>query len=69
MDVKVAFRQSSTQTKAKPDYPCENCEKGNDGYEVSGDKVGYSFDRRAAGLAFTDNFNNFVEPERRRYHR
>lgn len=67
MDVKVAFRKSSTQTKTEPDHPREDCEKGDDGHEVSRDKIGYPFDWRAAGLAFTNNFNDFVQPERRNY--
>jgi hypothetical protein len=60
------FWQDSTQTKAKPDHPCEDCEKSDDGHEVSRDKIGHPFDWRAAGLTFTDNFNDFVEPERKR---
>ena len=64
MDVEVTFWQGSTQTKAKPDHPCEDGEESDDGHEVSRDKIGYSFDWRAAGLTFTNNLNNFVEPER-----
>jgi len=65
MSVKVTFRQGSTQTKAKPNRPCEDCEESDDRYEVSRDKIGYSFDRGATGLTLANNFNNLVEPERR----
>ena len=65
MGVKVTFRQDSTQTKAKPDHPCEDREESDNGHEVSRDKIGYSLDWGAAGLTFTNNLDNFVEPERR----
>jgi hypothetical protein len=68
MDVKVTFRQNSTQTKAKPDRPREDCEKSDDGHEVSRDHIGHPFDWSAAGLTFTDNLNDLVEPEKKRNH-
>lgn len=63
MGVKITFRQRPTQTEAKPDHPCEDREKSDHGDEISRDEIGYSLDWRAAGLAFADNFNDFVEPE------
>jgi len=65
MHVKVTFRQSSTQTQAQPDHPCDDRKKSDDGHEVSRDEIGDSFDWRAAGLALTDNFNDFVKPGRK----
>jgi len=68
MDVKVAFWQGSAQTKAQPDHPCEDCEEGDDGNEVCRNKIGYPLDWRAARLTLPDNFDDFVEPERKRNH-
>ena len=69
MAVKVTFRQGSAQTKAQPDHPCQDCEESDDGNEVSRDEIGDPFDWRAPGLTLPDNFDDFVEPDRKRNHR
>lgn len=62
LNVKVAFRQCTAQTKAEPGHPRKDCEESDDRDEVSRDKIGDPFNRRAAGLTLTDNLNNFVKP-------
>ena len=66
MDVEVTFWQGSTQTKAKPDHPCEDGEESDDGDEHACDHVRDPLDWGTAGLTLANDTDDVVQPVKMR---